>query len=77
MCDLKVASWWPQDVLLQQSSQHSGALRCGTPEPHAQVKGLDVIPGLRRDLESSARRIEELHAERDGLQVLATAFVTL
>ena len=34
-----------------------------------QVKGLDVIPGLRRDLEASVRNIEELHGERDAFKV--------
>ena len=44
-------------------------LREDCPDRCAQVKGLDVIPGLRRDMEASARDIERLTSQRDGFKV--------
>ena len=40
----------------------------------AQVKGLDVIPGLRRDLEASSRDTERLTSQRDDYKVAPKEF---
>lgn len=60
----------------RDAASHLGActpLPCccfeNVPRLLAQVKGLDVIPGLRRDLEASSREIERLTSQRDGLKV--------
>lgn len=45
----------------------SGGSHCGSP---LQVKGLDVIPGLRKDLESFRAQNAALQASSAKLQVL-------
>jgi hypothetical protein len=57
---------------MQPTPQHTGSVDSRLLAARVKVKGLDVIPGLRRDLEASARQIEELHTERDAVQVPAT-----